>query len=342
MSVAEPVPGLIYVDDGAPGYRRRRCGRGFTYLDTNGRTIRDARTIDRLRRLAVPPAWTDVWLCPDPDGHIQATGRDAKGRKQYRYHDDWKRARDEAKFDSLVDFGHALPILRSRVGDDIRRRDLSFDRVVATTVWLLDHTLIRVGNAEYAKDSYGLTTLLDEHVDVTADTIKFRFVGKSGKQHDLVLSDRRVAKIVSECQDLPGQQLLQYLVDDDAVRGIGSRDVNDYIREATHTAFTAKTFRTWGASAYTLGRAAPPRTGRHRARCTSPGPTGGQGHRRAAAQHGNGLPSELHPPACARIARRRPPAHGSQASPPQGRSDGRARAATAGAARRMTNQPPGV
>ena len=258
MTIAEPVPGLIYVDDGAPGYRRRRCGRGFTYLDTDGKTIRDADIVDRLRRLAVPPAWTDVWLCPDPDGHIQATGRDAKGRKQYRYHAEWQRARDEAKFDSLVDFGHALPILRSRVGDDIRRRDLSFDRVVATTVWLLDNTLIRVGNAEYANDSYGLTTLLDEHVDVAADTIKFRFVGKSGKPHDLVLSDRRVARIVSQCQDLPGQQLLQYLGDgngdgDGDVRG-GSRDVNDYIREATHTAFTAKTFRTWGASAYTLGR----------------------------------------------------------------------------------------
>ena len=247
------IPGLVYVDDSAPGYGRRRCGRGFVYLGLKGAPLRDRATIERLRGLVVPPAWSDVWFCVDPHGHIQATGRDAKGRKQYRYHDEWQRAREEAKFESLVDFGHALPILRERVDTDMRRHDLSLERVVAATVWLLDRTLIRVGNAEYATDSYGLTTLLDEHVDVSPATLHFRFVGKSGKPHDVVLSDRRLARVVRQCQDLPGQQLLQYVADDE-VRGIGSRDVNDYIREVTRTGFTAKTFRTWGGSAYALGQ----------------------------------------------------------------------------------------
>lgn len=250
---APRVPGLVYVDDTAPGFGRRRCGRGFVYLDVEGAPLHDEDTIERLRALVVPPAWTEVWFCVDPAGHIQATGRDAKGRKQYRYHDEWQRARDEAKFDSLVDFGHALPILRERIDADMRRHDLSLERVAATTVWLLDHTLIRIGNAEYATDSYGLTTLLDKHVDVTPATLHFRFVGKSGKPHDVVLSDRRVARIVRKCQELPGQQLLQYVVDDH-VHGIGSRDVNEYIREVTHTAFTAKTFRTWGGSVFVLGQ----------------------------------------------------------------------------------------
>ena len=250
---APRIPGLVYVDDTLPGFGRRRRGRGFVYLDVKGAPLRDPETIERLRGLVVPPAWTDVWFCADPAGHIQATGRDAKGRKQYRYHNEWQRARDEAKFESLVDFGHALPILREHVDADMRRHDLSLERVAATTVWLLDRTLIRIGNAEYATDSYGLTTLLDEHVDVSPATMHFRFVGKSGKPHDVVLSDRRVARIVRKCQELPGQQLLQYVVDDQ-VRGIGSRDVNDYIRDATRTAFTAKTFRTWGGSAYALGQ----------------------------------------------------------------------------------------
>ena len=246
--------GLVYVDDAQPGFRRQRCGRGFVYIDErSGDRIRDARVIDRLRLLVVPPAWTDVWLCADPNGHIQATGRDARHRKQYRYHDEWSRVRDEAKFESLVDFGHSLPCLRERVQSDMSQRDLSFERVVATTVWLLDHTLIRIGNAEYARadDSYGITTLRDDHVDIGTTTLRFRFTGKSGKVHDVVLRDRRVARTVARCQELPGQQLFQY-VDHDAVRAVDSRDVNDYIRSVTQTAFTAKTFRTWGASALTF------------------------------------------------------------------------------------------
>lgn len=245
------IPGLEYCDDSIPGYTRLRSGRGFTYRDTHGHTIRDPATLARVRSLAIPPAWTDVWICPRTNGHMQATGRDAKGRKQYRYHADWAAARNESKFDSLVDFGRALPVLRSQVATDMRRRRLSRARVVATTVWLLDHTLIRIGNAEYSKDSYGLTTLLDRHVSVEASALRFRFVGKSGNVHDVELHDRRVASTIAQCQDLPGQHLLQYL-DGDEVCGIGSRDVNDYIRDVTTSEFTAKTFRTWGASAYAL------------------------------------------------------------------------------------------
>ena len=263
------TPGLVYVDDTEPGLARRRRGRGFTYLDVDGRPLDDQLVVARLRSLAVPPAWTDVWFCADPDGHIQATGRDAKGRKQYRYHAEWQRARNEAKFESLRDFGGALAVLRERVGADMRRGDLSAEHVVATTVWLLDKTLIRIGNVEYSRDSFGLTTLLCKHVKVAADTLRFRFVGKSGKPHDVVLSDRRVARIVAKCQELPGQKLLQCVTGDGnagdggnggggvgggGVRGIGSRDVNDYIREVTSTDFTAKTFRTWGASVHAMAQ----------------------------------------------------------------------------------------
>jgi DNA topoisomerase-1 len=259
---AASAAGLLYVDDAQPGFIRRRRGAGFSYLDHQGQPIIEPKIVERLRGLVVPPAWTDVWFCSDPRGHIQATGRDARGRKQYRYHDDWQRVRDEAKFDSLVDFGHALPALRERVDTDMRQHSLSFERVVATAVWLLDHTLIRIGNNEYARadDSYGITTLRNHHVDVGSNTLRFRFTGKSGKPHDVVLRDRRVARTVARCQELPGQQLFQY-VDDDSVRGVDSRDVNSYIREVTSTDFTAKTFRTWGGSVLTcelLRVAGPP------------------------------------------------------------------------------------
>lgn len=246
------VEGLTYSHDSQPGFTRRRAGTGFTYRDERGRTIRDAATLRRLRALAVPPAWTDVWLSPDPRGHIQATGRDAKGRKQYRYHRDWTRHRDEAKFGSLGEFGRALPVLRERVAEDMADRSLSRERVVATTVWLLDRTLVRVGNSEYAEDSRGLTTLLDGHAKIKASSLRFRFVGKSGALHDVEVNDRRVARTVARCRDLPGQHLLQYLDGNDEVCQLGSRDVNDYLRETTKGGFTAKTFRTWGASAGAL------------------------------------------------------------------------------------------
>ena len=298
MSVVDAphVPGLVYVDDSAPGYGRRRCGRGFVYLDLDGAPLRDRETIERLRGLVVPPAWTDVWFCVDPDGHIQATGRDAKGRKQYRYHAEWQRARGEAKFDSLVDFGHALPILRERIDADMGRRELSFERVVATTVWLLDHTLIRIGNAEYANDSYGLTTLLDEHVDVSPATLHFRFVGKSGKPHDVVLSDRRVARIVAKCQDLPGQQLLQYVVDDD-VRGLGFAR-----RQRLHP--RRDSLGVHGQDVPDLGRQRLRARPTARARSASASETEAKIQTReaikataaAAAQHCNRVPAELRPP----------------------------------------------
>lgn len=245
--------GLTYVDDSQPGFGRVRCGRGFSYRDLSGATIRDPDELARLRTLAVPPAWTDVWLCPDRTGHIQATGRDAKGRKQYRYHAAWEAHRNDTKFASLHDFGLALSALRAQVDADMGGRRLSFQRVVATTVWLLDHTMVRIGNRKYAGDSYGLTTLLDDHAEIGSSRVRLVFTGKSGTLHDVAVSDRRVANIVRQCQDLPGQRLLQY-VDDDHVGAVESQDVNEYIREVTGTDLTAKTFRTWGASVAALGQ----------------------------------------------------------------------------------------
>jgi DNA topoisomerase I len=245
--------GLVYVEDGEPGFTRRRNGSGFRYLDQHGRPIKNSATVTRLRSLAVPPAWTDVWFCPDPDGHIQATGRDAKSRKQYRYHERWSETRKDAKFDSLGEFGHSLPVLRKRVDDDTRLRGLPMERVVATVVRLLDRTLIRVGNEEYARadETYGLTTLRNKHVRVSTQSVVFHFTGKSGRKHDVSMHDRRVANVVRQCHELPGQRLFQY-TDGDEVRSVTSRDVNDYIRDVTGSAFSAKTFRTWGGSVYAL------------------------------------------------------------------------------------------
>lgn len=255
-SPAVPAPpaaaaGLTYVSDLDPGIRRVKTGAGFGYRDADGKRIEAAATLERIRALAIPPAWTDVWICPDPSGHIQATGRDAQGRKQYRYHDRWSAVRSASKFRGLADFGGALPALRAQVEADMRRRDLCFERVVATTVWLLDNTLIRIGNREYGDSSHGLTTLLDEHARCAVETLRLRFVGKSGREHDVTVQDRRVATVVRRCQELPGQRLLQYL-DGEVVRSVESRDVNDYIRQTTDTDFTAKTFRTWGASAHAI------------------------------------------------------------------------------------------
>jgi len=222
------------------------------YLDARGRRITNAKMLGRIRSLVIPPAWTEVWINPEERGHIQATGRDAKGRKQYRYHDEWTRVRGAAKFDSLQSFGLALPSLRARVDQDMRARSLEFDRVVATTVWLLDHTLIRIGNEEYSDSSFGLTSLRCKHVDTALTTLRLRFVGKSGQPHDVTIRDARVARVVRGCEELPGQKLLQY-VDGDSVRPVDSRDVNDYIRQAADAEFTSKSFRTWGASSYATG-----------------------------------------------------------------------------------------
>jgi DNA topoisomerase-1 len=242
--------GLVYVSDEEPGIRRRRAGKGFTFRNPDGSPVRDVATLQRIRSLAIPPAYTDVWICPDPDGHLQATGRDARGRKQYRYHPRWREVRDGTKFNRMIEFGRALPIIRDRVAHDMARRGLPREKVLATIVNLLENTLIRIGNTSYSRDndSYGLTTLQDEHVEIGNGGLRFEFKGKSGKTWRLKLRDRRVARIVKSCQDLPGQHLFQYLDDDGERHGVTSQDVNDYLREITGRDFTAKDFRTWAGT----------------------------------------------------------------------------------------------
>ncbi|MDJ0390054.1 DNA topoisomerase IB [Roseomonas sp. E05] len=242
--------GLRYVSDEMPGLTRRRSGSGFTYRDAEGRTVRDKAVLQRVRSLAIPPAWTEVWICPYPDGHIQATGRDAKGRKQYRYHPDWRAARDATKFQHIMDFARSLPALRARVQDDMAKRGLGREKVLATVVHLLDTTLIRVGNEDYAQanKSYGLTTLRDRHVAIEGSALRFAFRAKSGKEWRLSIRDRRVAKVVRACQDLPGQTLFQYLDENGERQAIDSADVNEYLRAATGHDITAKDFRTWAGT----------------------------------------------------------------------------------------------
>ena len=249
MDSAEEA-GLRYVSDASPGIRRRRAGRGFSYIGPDGERVTNKERVAWIRSLAIPPAWTDVWICTSPRGHLQATGRDARGRKQYRYHPDWRAVRDEAKYGRMIAFGRALPAIRRRVDADLRRHGLPRERVLATVVRLLEKTRLRVGNEEYARDnrSYGLTTLRDRHAEVGSSRIRFRFRSKGGKVSDVELSDARLARIVARCQDLPGQELFAYLDDDGEVRPIGSSDVNDYLREITGQDFTAKDFRTWSGT----------------------------------------------------------------------------------------------
>jgi DNA topoisomerase-1 len=249
VEVAEEA-GLRYVSDDQPGYTRKRKGDDFEFFDTEGKRITDETRLLRLKRLAVPPAYTDVWLCPSPNGHIQATGRDARGRKQYRYHERWRAVRDENKYDRMLVFGKALPKIRRRVNRDLKRRGLPREKVLATVVQLLGRTFIRVGNEEYVKEnkSFGLTTLRNRHVDVTATKLKFTFRGKSGKDHEVDVTDRRLAKIIRQLQDLPGQEVFQYLNENGERRKVTSEDVNDYLREATGEEFTAKDFRTWAGT----------------------------------------------------------------------------------------------
>jgi DNA topoisomerase-1 len=250
LADAAEEAGLRYVNDDRPGYRRRAKSKKFEYLDTEGKTIRDEQRLLRIKRLVIPPAWTDVWICPAPNGHIQATGRDARGRKQYRYHDRWREVRDENKFERLADFAKALPNIRRRVAKDLKLPGLPREKVVATIVRLLARTFIRVGNEEYAREnkSFGLTTIKHRHVKVKGALLRFRFRGKSGREHEVDVTDRRIAKIVSKCQDLPGQDLFQYVNDAGEVRDVTSQDVNDYLREITNENFTAKDFRTWAGT----------------------------------------------------------------------------------------------
>ena len=249
VEVAEEA-GLRYVSDEQPGYTRKTKGDDFDYFDTEGRKIRDETRLLRIKRLAIPPAYTNVWICPTPNGHIQATGRDARGRKQYRYHERWREVRDENKYDRMIVFAKALPKLRRRVNRDLKRRGLPREKVLATVVQLLERTFIRIGNEEYAKEnkSFGLTTMRNHHVDVTATKLKFRFRGKSGREHEVDVTDRRLAKIIRQLQDLPGQEVFQYVNGDGEVRTVSSQDVNDYLREVTGEDFTAKDFRTWAGT----------------------------------------------------------------------------------------------
>lgn len=242
--------GLIYVTDRAPGIRRRRRGRGFTYVDRRGRVIRNRAELDRLAGLAIPPAWKDVWICENARGHLQACGRDARGRKQYRYHAGWRQFRDEVKYDEMLAFAMGLPVLRRRIARDLSAPGLPRRKVIAAVVQLLEKTLIRVGNDEYARDnnSFGLTTMRNKHVRVWKSTLRFRFKGKGGKSHDIAFNDVRLARIVQRCQDLPGHELFGYVDDNGQVQDIGSADVNDYLREVTGQDFTAKSFRTWAAT----------------------------------------------------------------------------------------------
>jgi DNA topoisomerase-1 len=241
---------LLYVTDHEPGITRRRAGKGFTYRDAEGRTVKDAETLERIRKLAIPPAWSDVWISPEPLGHIQATGRDAKGRKQYRYHDDWSASRSQTKYSRMAAFGRALPRIRERVEADLSTRGLTREKVLATVVRLLELTQIRIGNKEYAKQnkSYGLTTLNKRHVDVDGSALIFAFKGKSGVTHKVSLKDRRLARILKDIQDLRGQQLFKYRDQNGDLVPIESADVNAYIREIAGEDFSAKDFRTWAGT----------------------------------------------------------------------------------------------
>lgn len=254
--------GLRYSTDDRPGLTRHRAGKGFSYRDTDGNVIRDPDTLERIRKIVIPPAWTDVWISPWPNGHLQATGRDARGRKQYRYHARWREERGAENFARMIAFAKALPKIRRRAEHDLAKRGLPREKVLGAVVRLLELTLIRVGNDEYARlnRSFGLTTMRDRHALIRGSSVKFRFRGKGGLMHEVGLRDRRLASIVRRCQDLPGQELFQYLDADGETRDVTSDDVNDYIREASGGDFTAKDFRTWAGTllAYRALRALQP------------------------------------------------------------------------------------
>lgn len=246
---AEAV-GLAYVTDEGPGIRRQKAGKGFSYIDVDGQRIRDREELERINSLAIPPAYEDVWICPLAHGHLQATGRDAKGRKQYRYHPHWQQIRNQTKFTRMLAFSEALPLIRERVNQDLSLRGLPRNKVLATIVRLLETTCIRVGNIEYARTnrSFGLTTMRCRHVKVSSTTVRFQFRGKSGVQHDIQVSDRRLATVVKRCRDTPGHELFKYFDDEGQRQTIDSGDVNTYLQEITQQDFTAKDFRTWAGT----------------------------------------------------------------------------------------------
>ncbi|MFT4067478.1 MAG: DNA topoisomerase IB [Paraburkholderia sp.] len=247
-------PGLRHADDTKPGYTRKREKDGFVYFDVNGERIADEEVIQRINALAIPPAYEDVWICSDPRGHLQATGRDARGRKQYRYHPRWRETRDADKYERMAEFGRALPRIRARVARDLKQPGMPGDKVIAAIVPLLDTTLVRIGSVEYARDnqSYGLTTLRKKHVKIEAGQLRFRFRGKSGIEHDVTIDNPRLKRIVRRCAELPGHDLFQYLDEDGARHTVGSAEINGYLRRASGADFTAKDYRTWAGSVYAL------------------------------------------------------------------------------------------
>jgi DNA topoisomerase-1 len=247
---AAKAAGLRYTTDAIPGIRRVKRRGGFSFIDADGKTITDKGEIARIKSLAVPPAYTDVWICPLANGHLQATGRDARGRKQYRYHKRWRAVRDENKFDRMIEFAKALPNIREALARDIALSGMPREKVLATIVSLMASTAIRIGNEEYARvnDSYGLTTLREEHVDVKGAMVRFHFRGKSGKEQQIEIRDKRIARIIKRSQDLPGQQLFEYLDDDGTQHPVRSEDVNEYLKAIGDGEFTAKDFRTWEAT----------------------------------------------------------------------------------------------
>lgn len=247
---AAKAAGLRYVHDDRPGIRREPDGDAFRYLDAQGAVVEDEATLKRIRALAIPPAWLDVWICPQANGHLQATGRDARGRKQYRYHAKWREVRDEVKYERMIKFGKALPQIRKEVERALSLPGLPREKVLATIVYLLEATMMRIGNDEYAREnkSYGLTTLRNRHVTIEGSAVQFRFRGKSGVRHDVKVQDRRVARIIQRSRDLPGQQLFEYVDENGEASTIDSSDVNDYLREITGEDYTAKDFRTWSGT----------------------------------------------------------------------------------------------
>jgi len=242
--------GLRYVSDAKPGIARIAHKDGFRYVDADGAPVRDEATLGRIKSLAIPPAWTDVWICPQPNGHVQATGRDARKRKQYRYHPRWRAVRDEVKYERMIAFGKALPQIRKQVDADLRRPGLPREKVLATIVYLLQVTMMRIGNEEYARDnhSFGLSTLRNRHVRIDGSEVEFRFRGKSGVYHSVKVADRRLARIIQRSRELPGQELFQYLDDEGNQHSVDSSDVNDYLRTISGEDYTAKDFRTWSGT----------------------------------------------------------------------------------------------
>ena len=247
---AAKAAGLRYVHDDRPGIRRAPAKDGFDYIDAKGQKVEDEATLKRIKSLVIPPAWQDVWICPQANGHLQATGRDARGRKQYRYHPKWRTVRDEVKYERMINFGKALPQIRKEVDRGLGLPGLPREKVLATIVYLLEATMIRIGNDEYAREnkSYGLTTLRNRHVKIDGSEVEFRFRGKSGVHHDVKVHDKRLARIIQRTRDLPGQHLFEYVDDDGQPHTVDSSDVNDYLRDITGEEYTAKDFRTWSGT----------------------------------------------------------------------------------------------